>query len=229
MEAGKALRQVHMGPEAAQARPAVLQVAVPPGVSQTDSAILHRIIGRIAGDVAAHGTKIIDSTGFSISRHQDWHNAKYGTISVKQFAKPRVAHTRRGTICAAAVAPGRANDSPHLRTMLVGCRADPATCRPTPNAAESKTATGRKGQWTLPRNRSQIRLQNRGGRRQAEMLRFLEEHPATFHKMPRKRNNVESVFSSMKERFGGVVRAVRMKIQTVELPSTRTCHNVTFA
>ncbi len=37
---------------------------------------------------------------------------------------------------------------------------------------------------------------------------FLEEHPGTFRKLLRKRNNVESVFSSMKERFGGVVRAV---------------------
>ncbi len=61
------------------------------------------------------------------------------------------------------------------------------------------------------------------------MLRFLEEHPGTFRKLLRKRNNVESVFSSMKERFGGVVRAVKAKTQTVELLSMCVCYNMTFA
>ena len=42
----------------------------------------------------------------------------------------------------------------------------------------------------------------------AEMLRFRDEHPGTFYGILRTRNNVESVFSSMKERFGGVVRAL---------------------
>ena len=58
---------------------------------------------------------------------------------------------------------------------------------------------------------------------------FLEKHPGTFRKLLRKRNNVESIFSSMKERFGGVVRAVKTNAQTIELPSTRTCCNMTFA
>lgn len=39
-------------------------------------------------------------------------------------------------------------------------------------------------------------------------MRFLEKHPGTFHKLPYKRNNVESVSQSAKERFGGVARAV---------------------
>ena len=39
-------------------------------------------------------------------------------------------------------------------------------------------------------------------------MRFLEGLPGTFHKLPYKRNNVESVSQSVKERFGGVVRAV---------------------
>ena len=43
----------------------------------------------------------------------------------------------------------------------------------------------------------------KGFNARAEMLRFGEEHPGTFHRILRLRNNVESVFSSMKARFGG--------------------------
>ena len=72
----------------------------------------------MAGDTAAHGTKIVDSAGFGISRYRDWRNAKYGTISVKQFAKLHTVYALGGMICAAAVTLGRANDSPYLGKML---------------------------------------------------------------------------------------------------------------
>ena len=92
--------------------------------------MLHEIIGWMAGDTAVHGTKIVDSTGFSISRYRDWHNAKYGTISVKQFAKLHIVHALGGMICSAAVTPGKANDSPYLREMLSGGHCNPLTCGP---------------------------------------------------------------------------------------------------
>ena len=53
-----------------------------------------------------------------MSGYRDWRNAKYGTISVKQFAKLHIVHALRGMVCAAAVTPGKANDSPYLREML---------------------------------------------------------------------------------------------------------------
>ena len=61
------------------------------------------------------------------------------------------------------------------------------------------------------------------------MLRFRDEHPGTFYGILRIRNNVESVFSSMKERFGGVVRALKTHTQAVELLSMCICYNMTFA
>ena len=41
------------------------------------------------------------------------------------------------------------------------------------------------------------------------MLGFGGERPRTFYSILRIRNNIESVFSAMKERFGGVVRALK--------------------
>ena len=69
----------------------------------------------------------------------------------------------------------------------------------------------------------------KGFNARAEMLRFFEKHPGTFHKLLRKRNNVESVSPSVKERFGGVARAAKANTQTVGLLSMRTCHIMTLA
>ena len=57
-------------------------------------------------------------------------------------------------------------------------------------------------------------------------MRFREERPGTFHRILRLRNNVVSVFSSMKARFGGVVRALREKTQPAELLSMTVCYNM---
>ena len=53
-------------------------------ISEIYPAVLQKILVWSAGDEASHG---IDSGRFSISRYEDWYNAKYGDISVKLFAK----------------------------------------------------------------------------------------------------------------------------------------------
>ena len=62
----------------------------------------------------------------------------------------------------------------------------------------------------------------------AEMLRFRDEHPGTFYGILHIKNNVESVFSSMKERFGGVVRAFKTRTQAVELLSMCICYHMSI-
>ena len=198
-------------------------------VWQTDDFILHEIIGRVAGDAAARGTKIVDSTGFSISRYRDWHNAKYGTISVKQFAKLHVARALGGMICAAAVTPGKANDSPYLREMPAGMPRGSGDVLADSQYGGVKNcrAVRDSGRRRIIDPRTDYKIEGEDAR--AEMLTFLEEHPGTFRKSLQKRNNVESVFSPVKARFGGAARAVKAKTQTVELPSTCAYHNMTFA
>ncbi len=166
--------------------------------------------------------------GFGTSRYRDWHNAKYGTISVKQFAKRHIVHALGGMICAAAVTPCRTNDPPYLRDMLArmprgsgDVLADTQYC-----GAENCQAVQDSGRRRIIEPRSDYTIE--GEDAGAEMLRFLEEHPGTFRKLLRKRNNVESVFSPVKERFGGVARAVKAKTRTVELLSMCTYHNMTL-
>ncbi len=165
----------------------------------------------------------------SISRYLDWHNAKYGTISVKQFAKLHIVHVFGGKICAAAVTPGKANDSPYLREMLTRMPRGSGDVLGDSQYGGVKNcrAVQDSGRRAVIDPRTDYVIEGEDAR--AEMLRFLKEHPGTFRKLLRKRNNVESVFSSMRERFGGVVRAVKAKTQTVELLSMCVCYNMTFA
>ena len=148
---------------------------------------------------------------------------------MKQFAKPRVARALHGMACAAAVTPGRANDSPYFRTMQAsaprGSGDVPADSQygGVENCQAIKNSGRRPAIW--PRSDHKIEGEDAG----AETLRFSGERPGAFRKLLRKRNNAESVFSSVKERFVGVVRAVKTKTQTVELLSACTRHNMTFA
>ena len=148
---------------------------------------------------------------------------------MKQFAKPRVARALGGKTCAAAVTPGKANDTPYLREMLIRMPRGYSDVLGDSQYGGVKNcqAVRDSGRRAVIDPGTDYKIEGEDAR--AEMLRFLEEHPGTFRKILRKRNNVESVFSSMKERFGGVVRAVKAKTQTVELPSMCTYHNMTFA
>ena len=148
---------------------------------------------------------------------------------MKQFAKLHVARALGGMVCAAAVTPDKANDSPYLREMPTGMPrgyghmpADAQCC-----IVENRRAVQDSGRRRIIDPRTDYTIEGEDAR--AEMLMFLEEHPGTFRKLLRKRNNAESIFSSMKERFGGVVRAVKAKTQTVELLSMCVYHNMTFA
>ena len=87
-------------------------------VSETDPAVLQKVIAKMAGCDAVHDTLLVDSSGFSIARYVDWQNAKYGRLSVRLFAKLHIMHTLHGMVCAATVTAGNASDSPYLRLMV---------------------------------------------------------------------------------------------------------------
>ncbi len=198
-------------------------------VSEIDPAVLQRIIAKMAGGDAVHGTLLADSSGFSIAKYVDWQNAKYGKLSVRLFAKLHIMHTLHGMVCAATVTPGNASDSPYLRLMVEtlpegdgDVLADAAY-----GGVKNCNAIRDSGRRAIIDSKSNAVI--KGFNARAQMLRFREAHPGTFHRMLRLRNNVESVFSSMKARFGGVVRALRQNTQSVELLSMTICYNMAFA
>ena len=110
-------------------------------ISEIDPAVRQKIITRMAGDEAVHGTLLVDSSGFSIAKYIDWLNAKYGKLSVRLFSKLHIMHTLRGMVCAAVVTPGNINDPPYLRQMIEMLPEETGTSRPTRPTGASRTAT----------------------------------------------------------------------------------------
>ena len=198
-------------------------------ISEIDPAVLQKIITRMAGDDAVHGTLLVDSSGFSIARYMDWQNAKYGRLSVRLFCKLHIMHTLHGMACAAVVTPGKANDSPYLRAMVNALPEGDGDVLADAAYGGVKNCNSIRDSGRRAVIDSKSNAVIKGFNARAEMLRFREEHPGTFHRLLRLRNNVESVFSSMKARFGGVVRALKERTQSVELLSMTICYNTAFA
>lgn len=177
----------------------------------------------------AAGTLSMDSNGFSVARYRDWENAKYGENSVRLFSKLHVIRALHGGICAATVSPGNANDSPYLREMAAflphgsgDLLADSAYgCKKNCNAVRD---TGRR-----PVMQPKSSYVIKGFNARADMLKFYEERPGIFHRILSMRNSVEGVFSAIKDRFGAVIRALRERTQSVELPSMVVCYNMAVA
>ena len=140
-----------------------------------------------------------------------------------------VMQTLRGKICSAMVTPGKANDSPYPWALIAMTPHGSGYVLADTQYGGMENCQAVQDSGCRPIIEPKSGYEINGFNAKAEMLWFLEKRPGTFHKLLRKKNNVESVFSSMKERFGGVVRAVKTNAQTIELPFTCTYHNMTFA
>ena len=135
-------------------------------ISEIDPAVLQKIITRMAGDEAVHGTLLVDSSGFSIARYIDWQNAKYGKISVRLFAKLHIMHTLHGMACAAIVTPGKSNDSPYLRQMIETLPKGDGDVVADAGLRGRQELQRHPGQWPEDRHRLQIQRGYQGIQRQ---------------------------------------------------------------
>ena len=197
-------------------------------VSEIKTEVQQQIITWMAGDEAVDGTKIVDSSGFGIFRYKRWHNAKYGKLNVKDFVKLHAIHTPQGKISAATFTPGEANDSPYLRKMIKMMPNGSGDLLGDSAYGGVKNCNAVRDSGRRPIINPKSNAVTNGDDARAEMLRFRDEHPRTFYNILRIRNNVESIFSSMKNRFGSVVRALKLHSQGVELLSMCICYNMTF-
>ena len=160
-------------------------------MSEIDPAVLQKIITRMAGGGAVHGTLPVDSGGFGMARHVDWQNAKHGRPGVRPSAKLRIMHTPHGMACAAAVAPGKANDSPYLRAMVDALPEGDgdALADAAYGGVKNCNAVRDGGRRAVIDSKSSAVI--KGFNARAEVLGFREGHPGTFHRLLRLRNNVK--------------------------------------
>ena len=186
---------------------------------------LMEVILRQAGS-DAHGPLLGDASGFSINIYADWEDAKKGIIPRRQFVKLHVLVAPHGRIAACMVTPGTAHDSPIFRemfarmpngdghVMLDSAYDARANCRMIYDSGRKPVIWPRRNHTT------------KGFNPRAEMLRWFRRDQDGFEKVYHQRSLVESVFSSMKERFGSVVAAKTLPMQRLQVILRSICYNL---
>ena len=178
----------------------------------------------MAGDDVVHGNIMSGSSGFHMANIVEWRHAKYGKLDVIDYANLHVLQVGHGKMCAAVVTLGKANDSPYLRKMIEMLPKGFGYVMADAMYGGKKNCRTIADSGRKPIIEPKAGYKIKGHNARAEMLRFYEEHPGTFYKILRKRNNVESLFSSVKSRFKAMVRALQEHTQTVELLSKCICY-----
>ncbi len=187
--------------------------------------MLMEVIPRQAGGDAC-GPLLGDASGFSINIYADWEDAKKGIIPRRQFVKLHILVAPHGRIAACMVTPGLAHDSPIFRKMFA--RTPDGDGHVMLDSAYDAHAnyrmiydSGRKPVIWPRRNHTA-----KGFNPRAEMLRWFRQDREGFEKVYHQRSLVESVFSSMKERFGSVVAAKTFPMQRLQIILRSICYNL---
>ena len=188
--------------------------------------VLQRLIAWSAGE-DAKGTQLVDSSGYATYAYEDWYNAKYGLLDARSFVKLHIMAAPHGRIAAATVTGGHDGDSPEFAKLNEFLK--PGEGYAVGDSAyisrDNCQAAAEKGRKPIMQPKSNSTIH--GFTEMADMLKMAIAHPGTFYKMVRLRNNIESVFSSIKERFGGMVRATGARTRAVELLSKVIAYNMT--
>jgi len=198
-------------------------------IASWDGDVLASVLSGQAGK-DSRGTLLGDSTGFSIMRYEDWEDAKKGTVSRRMSARLHVLVRPHGRIAACRVTPGRRHDSPVFGDDLLPQvpEADGGRRYVILDAAYDSyancAATGDGGRIPviLPRGGYAVR----GFNARARMLKWFREDRDGSGKTYHRRSLVEAVFSSIKERFGGTVRAMSLPMQSLRLTPRVFCYNL---
>ena len=188
-------------------------------------AMLMELVLRQAGE-DAYGSLLGDASGFSVNIYADWEEAKRGTISRRMFVKLHVLVAPHGKIATCQVTGGTAHDSPVFRDMffrMPGGRGHVMLDSAYDAYKNCKMIyeSGRKP-VVWPREGST----GKGFSARAEMIRWLARDPVGFGKVYHQRSLVESLFSSIKERFGAVVAAKTLPLQGLQLVLRSICYNL---
>ena len=160
-------------------------------------------------------------------QYEDWEDAKREIVSRHKFVKMHVIAGAGGKkIVSCEVTRGTAHDSPRFRQMFVmvpdgaGCVILDAAY----NAYENYRVIRNSGRRPVIDPRKDHTL--KGYNPRAEMLGWRKENPEEFERTYHRRSLVESVFSSLRARFGAVVAAKTLPLQRLQLILRSVCYNL---
>ena len=171
-----------------------------------------------------------DSTGFGLRKYVEWNHAKHGDGHIKahDFVKLHLITAVNGMILAFSVTGAHAHDSPIFREMFkdwirpgCGIVALDAAYYAAANC-DIIVESGR-----VPVIKPKKNSTASGYSAIGKMTAWYKNDRDSFLLAYGKRNLAESVFSSIKERTGAIVRAKSLSTQTAELFARVLYYNLT--
>ncbi len=195
------------------------------------TALLTKLIEDSATPLATIESKFaVDSTGFGTSTYRRWFDAKYGhEMSESVWLKAHaMVGVKTGIVTAVKVTESNINDCPELPALL-------QTTTQTFAVAEVSADKGYLSRANLEAVESAgavpyVPFKSNSKEAGPAAWRRLwgcfmyrqDEFQAHYHL----RSNVESVFSSLKRKFGGAVRSKKLAAQTNEVLCKILCYNL---
>jgi transposase len=197
------------------------------------TALLTKLIEDSAAPLASIETKFaVDSTGFGTCTYRRWFDAKYGhEMSESVWLKAHaMVGVKTGVVTAVRVSESNVNDCPELPALL-------ETTTHTFAVAEVSADKGYLSRANLeaveaagavpyvPFKSNSKEAGPAAWRRLWGCFMYRQdEFQAHYHL----RSNVESVFSSIKRKFGGAVRSKKLAAQTNEVLCKLLCYNLSI-
>ena len=195
------------------------------------TAILVKLIEQSAAPLASvESSFAIDSTGFGTSTFRRWYDAKYG----KQMAEHTwlKAHAmvgvKTGIVTAIKVTDSSGADSPQLPELVTSTKQ--RFIMAEVSADKAYLAHGNlaaiEAAGAVPYVPFKSNSQGEGSAAWRKMWAVFMYRQDEFQAAYHKRSNVESVFSSVKRKFGGAVRSKSYTAQVNEILCKLLCHNL---
>ncbi len=193
--------------------------------AQNMELLQHVLLEQAGGD--AHGTLLGDASGFATVSYANWEDAKRGVVSRRGFVKLHILVCPKGKIAACEATGGTVHDSPTFRVMFKRIREGQGFVILDAGYDAHANCTLIKRSGRTPVIWPKKNHVAHGYNARSRMLRWFDGDREEFEKTYRQRSLVESVFSSMKERFGAVVRAKTAPMQRLQMVLRRICYNIT--
>jgi transposase len=197
------------------------------------TAILTKLIEDSAAPLAAIEKNFaVDSTGFGTSVYRRWYDAKYGReMSESVWLKAHaMVGVKTGIVTAVRVTESNANDCPELPALLNTTAKAFSMAEVSADKAYLSHANLAvvESVGAVPYVPFKSNSQGEGSAAWRKMWGCFMYRQDEFQAHYHLRSNVESVFSSIKRKFGGSVRSKKHAAQVNEILCKILCYNLSI-
>jgi len=199
------------------------------GMKKTTTKFLRKLLKKTIQKVKEDRRTAIDSSGFTTKESSKWYDIRIGKENQKKdYLKLHLlADVDSGQLLDARMTTSEKHDSPIGKTMLkrnwgiATVSGDKAYF-----SREACTIIASKNADPYLKPKENAKRQERGHPAYWQMMRDREKNPGDWEEAYHVRSFVESVFSSIKKRFGKALSSIKQRLKKRELLLKAICYNI---